>query len=125
MSTKDSSSLLDPFRGYKDLIDGRPVWHKKDERICAHLFIAQLSLLHLRLLRERLDRASVPLSPKEALEAVKSLGVTTLDLNGKQHVMAAGPKRDARRVFAALGIENLEPPGSTRKPQSAKGENAM
>lgn len=114
---KELSDLEDCFRGFKDLIEGRPVWHKKDERICAHLFVAQLSLLLMRLLRERLDRASVPFSPKEALEAVRSLGIAVLDLDGKQHVMVAGPKRDARRVFNALGIEKLEPPGSMRNPR--------
>jgi len=56
---------------------------------------------------------------------VKSLGIAILDLNGKQHVMAAGPKRDARRVFAALGIEDLEPPGSKRNPRSEKGGETM
>ncbi|MBI4602223.1 MAG: IS1634 family transposase [Planctomycetes bacterium] len=122
---KQLSDLEDSIRAFKDLIEGRPVWHKKDERICAHLFIAQLALFLLRVLRELLDRASLPFSPKEALEAVKSLGIAILDLNGNQHVMAAGPKRDARRVFAALGIENLEPPGSMRNPPLEKGGKAM
>lgn len=122
---KELSDIEDCFRGFKDLIDGRPVWHKKDERIAAHLFVGQLSLLLLRLLRERMERASVPLSPKEALEAAKSLGVAVLELNGAQHVMVAGAKRDARRVFNALGIQDLEPPGSLRNPRAERGKSTM
>jgi transposase len=122
---KELSDTEAAIRSLKDIIEGRPVWHKKDERICAHLFIAQLSLLLLRLLRERLERASIALSPKDALEAVKSLGIAVLDLNGKQNVMAAGPKRDARRVLSALGIQDIQPPGSMRKPPSEQGKEAM
>jgi len=111
---KELSDIEDCFRGLKDIIEGRPVWHHKDERVCAHLFVAQLSLLQMRLLRDHLDRASLPFSPRDALQAVKSLGISVLDLNGRQDVLVSGAKRDARRVLNALGIQEMQPPGTLR-----------
>lgn len=122
---KELSDIEDYFRSVKDIIDGRPVWHKKDERICAHLFVAQLSLLLLRLLRERLERASLPMSPKDALDAVKSLGIAVLDLKGSEQVMVAGAKRDARRVLSALAIQDTQPPGSMRNSSGGAPAKAM
>jgi transposase len=89
---KELSDLEDGFRSLKDVIQGRPVWHKTDRRVCAHLFVAQLSLLLLRLLRERLERAALPLSPREALQAGES----------------ASGRREARRQ---AGIERFGNPG--------------
>lgn len=107
---KELSDVEDGFRSLKDLIRARPIYHRRDERICAHLFIAQLAFLLVRQLRHRLDQANLPLSPRDALAAVKSLGVSVLEVNGKTQVLASAAKRDARRVFNALGIQSLTPP---------------
>lgn len=111
---KELSDVEDGFRGMKDIVDGRPVYHRTDERVCAHLFIAQLALLLLRQLRKHLEEACVVLSASEALKAMRSLGVSTLDLNGEKQVFVGGLKRDGRRVLSALGIRETAPPGSTR-----------
>jgi len=106
---------------------GQTVPHdQRDDRICAHLFIAQLALLLLRELRHRLNEKDVPFSAKEALAAVKSTGVAELDLNGEKQVLVSGPKPHARRVLAALGISDPQPPGSSRKnTPSAARKKAM
>jgi len=68
----------------------------------------------------------VPFSAKEALAAVKSIGIVELDLNGEKQVLVSGPKPHARRVLAALGISDPQPPGSTRKnTPSAPRKKAM
>ncbi len=102
------------FREFKDIIQGRPVYHQRDDRICAHLFIAQIALLLLRRLRHHLDEKGVPFSPQEAIAAVKSIGVADLDLKGKREVLVSRPKPHARQVLTALAITDLTP-GSTRK----------
>ena len=123
---KELSDVEACFRNLKDVIEGRPIFHKTDPRVCAHLFIAHLGLLLLSHLRRRLDDAEVLLSPPDALAAAKSLGVSVLDLNGERKILAAGAKRDCRRVLAALGIENAQPPGSPRTPQAQPAaEEAM
>jgi len=111
---KELGDVEENFRNLKDLIEGRPVFHKTDPRACAHLFIAHLAMLMLCHLRRRLDRSDLVMSPRDALEAAQSLGVSVLDLNGKTQVLAAGAKRDCRRVLSALQIDNTQPPGSCR-----------
>lgn len=111
---KELSDVEDGFRSVKDIIEGRPVHHKTDPRICAHLFVAHLALLLNRQLRHHLDKAGSYLSAPDALEAMKSLGVAVLDMNGQRQIFAAGLKRDARRVLQILGIHDTQPPGSMR-----------
>jgi hypothetical protein len=108
---KELGDVEDAFRHLKDVIEGRPIFHKTDARVCAHLFIAHLALLLICHLRRRLDDAEVLLSPTDALAAAKSLGVSVLDFNGERRILAAGAKRDCRRVLSALGIEDTQPPG--------------
>lgn len=107
---KELSDVEDGFRSLKDLIRGRPIYHRRDERILAHLFIAQLAFLLLRHLRQRLEQANLILSPREAIAALKSLGVSILEINGKIQLLTSGAKRDARRVLNALGIQAISPP---------------
>jgi len=109
---KELGNVEDAFRHLKDVIEGRPIFHKTDLRVCAHLFMAHLALLLLCHLRRRLDDAKVILSPTDALAATKSLGISVLDFNGERRILTAGAKRDCRRVLSALGIENTQPPGS-------------
>jgi transposase len=111
---KDLSDIEAGFRDFKDIIQGRPVYHQRDDRICAHIFIAQLALLLLRRLRHHLREKRVPLSPSAAIAAVKSIGVAELDLKGHKEVLVSRPKPHATQVLTALGITNLQPPGSTR-----------
>jgi hypothetical protein len=109
---KELGDVEDAFRHLKDVVEGRPIFHKTDPRVCAHLFIAHLALLLICHLRRRLDDAEVILSPTDALAAAKSLGISVLDFNGERKTLAAGAKRDCRRVLSTLGIDNTQPPGS-------------
>jgi transposase len=111
---KDLSDIEAGFRELKDVIQGRPIYHQRDDRICAHIFIAQLALLLLRRLRHHLREKRVPLSPSDAIAAVKSIGVAELDLKGRKELLVSRPKPHARQVLTALGITDLKPPGSTR-----------
>jgi hypothetical protein len=122
---KELGDVEDAFRHLKDVIEGRPIFHKTDPRICAHLFVAHLALLLICHLRRRLDDAEVLLSPTDALAAAKSLGISVLDFNGKRRILAAGAKRDCRRVLSALGIEDTQPPGGKEGPTQVRHEKAM
>lgn len=111
---KDLSDIEAGFRELKDVIEGRPVYHQRDDRIGAHIFMAQLALLLLRRLRHHLREKRVPLSPGAAIAAVQSIGVAELDLKGHQEVLVSRPNPHATQVLAALGITDLSPPGSPR-----------
>jgi transposase len=111
---KELSDIEDGFRSIKDIIEARPVHHKADDRVCAHLFTAQLAQVLMRQLRHHLQQAGSYLSAPDAIEAMKSLGVAVLNMDGKRQVLAGGMSRDARQVTQILGIKNTQPPGAPR-----------
>ncbi len=111
---KDLGDLEDGFRTFKDIIEGRPIFHQIDRRVCAHIFIAQLALLLMRQLRRHLQNAGVALSAPDALAAMKSLGISVLNLKGTRELIVARAKRDARTVLKTLGISNCRPPLSAQ-----------
>ena len=45
------------FRSLKSELGLRPIWHRGDNQICAHLFIAVLAYLAVHLIRTRLKQA--------------------------------------------------------------------
>ena len=115
---KELSDIEDGFRSVKDIIEARPVHHKTDDRVCAHLFISLLAQVLIRQLRNHLQKADSYLSAPDAIEAMKSLGVAVLDIGGQQRVLAGGMSRDARQVIQILGITNIQPPGALGAPNN-------
>ena len=121
---KELGTLESGFRDLKDVIEMRPVYHKKDDRIEAHLFVATLALFLKRSLEHQLAAALPELSGNEALAAMRSIGLAELSLNGRTVRLVSGGGRDARRVCKALGIANLNPPPA-REPASNPPEDAL
>jgi len=107
---KELATVEAGFRDLKDVLAMRPVWHRTDDRVRAHIFVATLALFLKRSLQHQLDQARVALSATEALEAMKSATVTELDLNGVKRRIVSGPGPDGHRVLNALGIRMVCPP---------------
>ena len=107
---KELATVEDGFRDLKDVIDMRPVWHKTDPRVQAHIFVATLALFLKRTLQHHLEAAGVELTATQALEALKSISVTELDVNGQARQVVSPPGPDGWRVIKALGIRDLRPP---------------
>lgn len=121
---KQLDTVESGFRDLKDVIEMRPVYHKTDDRIKAHIFVATLGLFLKRVLEHQLEPGLPELSGSEAIAAMRSIGLAELDLNGKQTRLVSGGSRDARRVVTALGIADLNPPRS-RTSASKPPETAM
>ena len=47
---KELSTVEWGFRDLKDVIEGRPIFHQRDERVEAHIFVATLALFLKRTL---------------------------------------------------------------------------
>ncbi len=107
---KQLSDVEWAYRDLKDVIALRPIHHKTDPRIEAHIFVATLALFLKRTLEHHLKEKGIPLSPTEAFAAMHSVGVSVLDFDGQRRVLVTGGGRDARRIVNALGIAPLEPP---------------
>ncbi|MFQ5352520.1 MAG: IS1634 family transposase [Candidatus Binatia bacterium] len=108
------------FRELKDVIEGRPIFHQKDERVEAHVFVATLALFLKRTLEHQLARKLPELSSTEAFAAMESVGIAELNFNGETSRLVSGGGRDARRVLSALGIKDIDPPGTEERPKEAQ-----
>src|ERR1700730_4496633 len=94
----------------KDVIELRPIYHRRKERVQAHIFVAALAFLLHRTLEKKLKATDVALSADQALQAVRTIHVVDI-LVGDQHKQSttAGSKR-AQQVLSAVGIADRNPP---------------
>jgi transposase len=108
---KELMELERGFRSLKDVLALRPIYHRVEPRVRAHIFVAALALLCQRLLEQRLRQAEVPLSAPEALQALETIRLVKFRLEGqpvRQGVSVGSPR--AREVLKALGVSQLRPP---------------
>jgi hypothetical protein len=117
---KELDTVESGFRDLKHVIEMRPVYHKTDDRIKAHIFVATLALFLKRSLEHQLAPVLPELSGTEAIAAMRSIGLAELDLNGQTTRLVSGGSRDARRVLSALGIVDRNPPPSRASASSPR-----
>jgi transposase len=108
---KDLSDVERGFRHLKDILAIRPIYHRVEGRVRAHIFVAALALLFERLLERRLKEAGVDLSAPAALEALATVRLVTFQLPGQPvRRGVTNGSAHARQVLKALTISDLKPP---------------
>jgi transposase len=96
------------FREIKDILEMRPIFHRKKERAQAHIFVAALALLLDRALEKKLKAARVPLSAAQALKTLKTMHVVDITVDGEHtRGVTAGSKR-AQQVLTAVGVSEKQ-----------------
>lgn len=120
---KELNTVEQGFRDLKDVIDMRPVYHKTDERVEAHIFVASLALFLKRSLEYQLACKLPEISATDAFLAMRSIGVAQLDFAGQSKRLVSVGGRDARRIIAVLGVKDIEPPG-VEKTASCRSKSA-
>jgi transposase len=98
------------FRHLKDILGMRPIYHRLEQRVRGHIFVAALALLLQTLLQRRLQDAQVNLSAPEALQAVESIRHVTLKVNQEHRWGVSAASARAHQVLNALSITTLRPP---------------
>ncbi len=98
------------FRCLKDVLALRPLYHRTEPRVRAHLFVAHLALVLGVALEKALRRAGLALSLDTALEALRPVRLVTLELDGHQTRLVAKPTPHAQAVLKAAGLPRLTPP---------------
>jgi transposase len=108
---KDLAEVERAFANLKDVIDMRPIYHRTDTRVEAHIFVAALAFLLHRAIEKKLKATRLDLSATEALSALKSIRVVDIDLGDgtTKRSVTSGTQR-AAAVLRALGITSREPP---------------
>ena len=107
---KELNTVEQGFRDLKDIIDMRPIHHKKDDRIEAHIFVATLALFLKRSLEYQLAGKLPEFSGTAALAAMQSIGLSELNIDGKVMRLVSGGGRDAKGILSALKIKEINPP---------------
>jgi transposase len=116
---KELSEVERAFANLKDVIDLRPIYHRTDDRVQAHIFVAALAFLLHRAIEKKLKAAGLDLSATQALTALKSVRVVEIDLGNKttKRSVTRGTQR-AASVLRALAISELDPPAPPQPGQS-------
>ncbi|MDR7433260.1 MAG: IS1634 family transposase [Armatimonadota bacterium] len=99
------------FRCLKDVLAIRPIYHRTEPKVRAHLFVAHLALVLGVALEKALRRAGLALSLDTALEALRPVRLVTLELDGHQTRLITKPTPHAQAVLKAVGLSRLTPPG--------------
>jgi transposase len=106
------------FANLKDVIELRPIYHRNDDRVQAHIFVAALAFLLHRTIEKKLKAAALDLSATDALTALKSVRVVDINLRkaDSKRSVTRGTQR-AAAVLRALAITDLDPPTPPQRGQ--------
>jgi transposase len=109
--SKELTEVESGFRPLQDVPGMRPIYHRIEPRVKAHIFVAALALLVQRLLGRRLQEAGVDLSPARALQALATVRLVTFHREGQPERRGlTGGCPDARLVLKALKLADQRPP---------------
>jgi len=107
---KELNEVERGFRSLKDPIGMRPIWHRHERRVRAHIFVAALAFLMERMLERALQDAGVPLSAQAALTALQTIRHVRFQVAGAERTGVTPGSHLARQVLRALNITDLRPP---------------
>ncbi len=93
------------FRVLKSLVKVRPIYHFRDRRVEAHIFICFLAYLLAKVLEQRLRAAGLTLSVAHALDTLKQWRAVEHTWESQAVVVkATRPNREVQPILEALGI---------------------
>ena len=107
---KELNEVERGFHALKDPIGMRPIWHRADRRVRAHIFVAALAFLLDRMLERTLRDAKANLSSTAAWQALETIRHVRLRVNGDIKTGVTPGSGQARQVLKALKITNVRPP---------------
>lgn len=107
---KELNEVERGFHCLKDPIGMRPIWHHTERRVRGHIFVAALAFLLDRMLERKLRDAKSRLSSTSAWEALKTIRLVQLKIDGQLRSTMTPGSADARHVVKVLGITQTAPP---------------
>lgn len=98
------------FAHLKGLLEVRPVYHHKDDRVRAHVFVAALAFLLDRALEKKLRQAGSELSSTAAWQALETVRCVAVEAGRRTKLCVTRGSRHAAEVLKILRIFELSPP---------------
>lgn len=92
------------FRTLKSSLDIRPMHHRVDRRIEAHIFMCVLALQIQRFMRQRLRKTKIGRSPERVLEKLSFQRTVEATLGGKRMQGLVRPTAEQLSFFEALNM---------------------
>jgi transposase len=102
---KDLADIERAFRTMKSSLDLRPIFHRVDRRIEAHVFLCVMALQIDRVMRHRLHAAGIHTLPTRVLESLDRYRMISMRLaDGRTQQTLAAPREQAADLFSKLGV---------------------
>ena len=98
---KEQWQIERSFRTIKSFIEIRPVYHRKEERIKAHVFVCVLSLLLSRIIEKRLTASR--LTVERAAEIL--WGIKAIPVKSPMRIVYGSESDEADRILNEMGIK--------------------
>jgi hypothetical protein len=95
------------FREMKDFLHLRPVYHYRERRARAHVFVCVLAYLLETALEAKLTDAGIPLTARRALDELARVHVADNHVSGKSVLTVTRPTPTAAAIVAAVGLPPL------------------
>ena len=109
-SYKQLNEVERGFAHLKGLLEVRPVYHRAEARVRAHVFVAALAFLLDRALEKKLRAAGSSLSSRCAWRALETVRCVEVDLGPQRKLCVSRGSAQAAQVLKALGVTQLDPP---------------
>lgn len=102
------------FHALKDPIGMRPIWHRVERRVRAHIFVAALAFLMDRMLERVLKDAGMALSAEAAWSALQTVRHVSFRVQGQLRSGVTPGSSRARQVLKVLKLFDTRPPAPPR-----------
>jgi len=106
---KELNEVERGFHSLKDPIGMRPIWHRVERRVRAHVFVAAMAFLVERMLERALKDAGVPLSVQAALTALQTVRHVRFRVDGRLRMGITPGSSRARQVLKVLKLLDARP----------------
>ena len=98
------------FAHLKGPLEVRPVYHHKDDRVRAHVFVAALAFLLDRVLEKRLRAAGGSISSPVAWQALETVRCVSVEVGNRTKLCVTRGSRQAAEGLKILRLSDLDPP---------------
>ena len=107
---KELNEVERGFHALKDPIGMRPIWHRVERRVRAHIFVAALAFLIDRMLERALKDGGVALSAQAAWSALQTVRHISIRVQGQLRSGVTPGSARARQVLKTLKLSDTRPP---------------
>jgi transposase len=107
---KELNEVERGFHALKDPIGMRPIWHRVERRVRAHIFVAALAFLMDRMLERALKDAGVAFSAEAAWSALQTVRQVSFRIQGQLRSGVTPGSPRARQVLKTLKLSDTRPP---------------